>query len=123
MAGWTGGILQQAEHTLGGAAPEIANGLVHGRETERFSNGVAVEADHRELSGYVDLQFTGDLEHPEGHLVRQTEHGGRTTLRGKGQELAAGRHPALDGVSTAALDGRFEAGLGHDSPKPLEPKR
>ena len=122
MARWAGGIVEQVEHALRGATTEIANGLVHGGETERLGDGVTVEADHRELSGHVDTQFTGNLEHPEGHLVRQTEHRSRTTLRRHSEHLPRCCCAALDGVSATEFDGRFKTSLRHDPPKPLEPK-
>ncbi len=122
MAGWTCGVVEQGEHALRGAASKITNRLVDGRETEGLGDGVAIEADHRELPGHVSMQFTGNLEHPEGHLVRQTEHRSWTTLRRQGEQLACCGCAALDGVGAAEFDSRFDPCLHHDPTKPLEPK-
>lgn len=122
MAGCAGGIVQQAEHALGGATPEITDRLVHGRKTEGLGDGVAVEADDREISRDVDIQLTGDLEHSERHLVGKTEDRAGAALRRQGEHLPCGRRSAFDGVGTAEFDGGFESGLRNDPPKPLQPK-
>ncbi len=122
MARRTRRVIEQGEHALRSATPEVTDGLVHRCETESLGHGVAVEADDGELSGNIYLSLAGDLEHSEGHLVGQTEHRSRTTLRRQGEHLPRCCCAALDGVRATEFDGRFETSLRHNATKSLEPE-